>query len=252
MTAVSAVLLGGLLGFAWWWRRGRYGPRSPDRYRRVRVGAVAAGLFLIALGTAWRVEAAIESTRPCSPPNEPRTTPPRGVDPALVAEKALTWPETGLGMLYARADSAPVCWSRTAGFYVAVHANAIGGAHATNVGDIVLSPRFDLTREELRTLAGHEARHRPQWAIATVVAGPLAFPIAYGIDDFFFPASRNHFERMAGLESGFYPRTGTGPVLGPAQITVLVVLGVAGVVTFVVLWRRRHFARLSRRPPPDQ
>lgn len=246
MTAISAVLLGGLLGFAWWWRRGRYGPRSPGRYRRVRIGAVAAGVFLIGLGTAWRVAEAIALTSPCSSPNEARTTPPRGFDAALVAEKALTWPETGLGMLYARADRAPFCWSRTASFYVAVHANAIGGANATNVGDIVLSPRFDLTREQLRTLAGHEARHRPQWAVATVIAGPLAFPVVYAIDNFFFPGSRNHFERMAGLESGFYPRTGTGPVLGPAQIVVLVLLG-AGLVTLVV--RRRRIA--NRQPPPD-
>lgn len=247
MTALSAVLLGGLLGFAWWWRRGRYGPRSPDRYRRVRFGAIAAGLLLIALGTTWRVAAAIESTTPCSPPGEVRTTPPRGLDAALVAEKALTWPETGLGMLYARADRAPVCWSRTAGFYVAVHADAIGGAHATNVGDIVLSPRFDFTREQLRTLAGHEARHRPQWAVATVLAGPLAFPVVYAIDNFFFPGSRNHFERMAGLESGFYPRTGIGPVLGPAQIIVLVLL-VAGTAAWLIVWRRRIS---SRQPPPD-
>jgi hypothetical protein len=128
-----------------------------------------------------------------------------------------------------------------------VHADAIGGAHATNVGDIVLSPRFDFTREQLRTLAGHEARHRPQWAVATVLAGPLAFPVVYAIDNFFFPGSRNHFERMAGLESGFYPRTGTGPVLGPAQIIVLVLL-VAGTAAWLIVWRRRIS---SRQPPPD-
>ena len=253
MTALSAILLGGLLGCAWWWRRGRYGPRAPDRFHRLRVGAVAAGLALLALGIAWRLTAAVTSVSPCSPPNVARTTTPRAFDAELVAERSLTWPETGLGMLYARADRAHVCWSRTAGFYVALHADAIGGAHATNVGDIVLSPRFDMTREQLTTLAGHEARHRPQWAIATVIAGPLAFPVAYGIDNFFFPASRNHFERMAGLESGFYPRTGTGPVLGPAQITVLVLLGIAGVALTVIMVRSRRDRRsvLSRQPPPD-
>ena len=71
-----------------------------------------------------------------------------------------------------------------------------------NMGDVVLTPGFDISREELMTLAGHEARHRPQWALATAIGGPLAFPVAYAIDDFFFPGSRNHFERQAGLESG--------------------------------------------------
>jgi hypothetical protein len=209
-------------------------------------------LALIAIGTTWRFVAAIQSTSPCSAPSGAASTAGRDLDPPLLTEKVLTWPETGLGMLYSRVDHAPVCWSRSAGYYVAVRADQVAGENATNMGDIVLSPRFDFTPEQMRALAGHEARHRPQWAVATIIAGPLAFPIAYGIDDFFFPASRNHFERMAGLESGFYPRTGTGPILGPAQITGLVVLGVAAVAATLILWRRRHAgAWLSRRPPPD-
>jgi hypothetical protein len=54
-----------------------------------------------------------------------------------------------------------------------------------------------------------------QWAVLTVIGGPLAFPVAYGIDDFFFPGSRNHFERLAGLEQGGYAHVGTGPVQVP-------------------------------------
>jgi hypothetical protein len=209
----------------------------------VGVGAVVAGLVLIAVGTTWRVTAAVQSVPPCSPPDSRQTTAYRDLDAPLLAEKALTWPETGLGMLYSRVDRAHVCFSRSAGFYVSVHADQIAGAHATNVGDIVLSPRLTLTRQEMRALAGHEARHRPQWAVATVIAGPLAFPIAYAIDNFFFPGSRNHFERQAGLESGLYPRSGAGPVLGPAQITVLVAL--AGVGAFLAIRRRRRSATLT-------
>jgi hypothetical protein len=71
----------------------------------------------------------------------------------------------------------------------------------------------------------------------------------YGIDNFFFPGSRNHFERMAGLEAGLYPRTGTGPILGPAQIAVLVILPVAGLVIWLTIRRRRA---VSRQPRSDQ
>ena len=111
------------------------------------------------------------------------------------------------------------------------------------LGDVVLSPRFNnVSGERLSALANHEARHRVQWAVATAIGGPLAFPVAYAIDDFFFPGPRNHFERLAGLEEGGYSHEGTGPVLGPAQLTAL---GVLGAIIIVALLRARH-RRASR------
>jgi hypothetical protein len=81
--------------------------------------------------------------------------------------------------------------------------------------------------------------HRTQWAVGTASGGPLAFPIVYGITNFFFPGARNPFEKMAGLENGFYTPSGTGPVLGPAQLAVLSALGVVIVVVpLVVVYRR--------------
>jgi hypothetical protein len=78
-----------------------------------------------------------------------------------------------------------------------------------------------------------------QWAIGTVIAGPLALPVAYAVDEFFFPGSRNHFERWAGLDTGGYSKSGTGPVLGPAQIAVLSALAVIVVLApFAVRYRR--------------
>jgi hypothetical protein len=97
----------------------------------------------------------------------------------------------------------------------------------------------------LKTLIGHEARHRAQWAVLTVIGGPFAFPVAYAIDDFFFPGSRNHFERQAGLESGGYSHEGTGPVLGPAQLATLGVL--AGIIVAALLAARHR--RASTRSP---
>ena len=118
-----------------------------------------------------------------------------------------------------------------------------------NVGDILLTPGFKMSKAELRTLIGHEAQHRAQWAVLTVIGGPLAFPVAYGIDDFFFPGSRNHFERLAGLDAGGYaPHMGTGPVLGPAQFAVLGALAAIIVVALVGARHRRASARSRSRP----
>ena len=166
---------------------------------------------------------------------------------SLLAQKVATWPETGIGLLYARATGAHVCRSLVADYDVAVHARYFGGVRAMNMGDVVLTPGFDISREELMTLAGHEARHRPQWALATAIGGPLAFPVAYAIDDFFFPGSRNHFERQAGLESGGYQASGTGPVLGPAQLAVIAALAATVIFTLLAAWRRRVLMRSRSR-----
>ena len=115
-----------------------------------------------------------------------------------------------------------------------------------NVGDILLTPGFKMSKAELRTLIGHEARHRAQWAVLTVIGGPRAFPVAYGIDDFFFPGSRNHFERLAGLDAGRYAHVGTGPVLGPAQFAVLGALAAIIVVALVGARHRACFGEISQ------
>jgi hypothetical protein len=111
----------------------------------------------------------------------------RHLDAALLGEKIATWPETGLAMLYARAIGAPECRSRATDYYVAIHANDITGGRAVNMGDIVVSPLYDISNEEMIALAGHEARHRSQWVMATVIGGPFAFPVAYAVDDFSSP-----------------------------------------------------------------
>lgn len=251
---MCAILLGGLLGLSWWWWRRRPGRQPRARFRRVRVALVVAGLLTLAVGGVWRLSVAKHSIPACAPPSGGVTaTGHHSVRFALLAEQTATWPETGLGLLYADAVGAHVCLSGTADYYVAVP-GAIAGARATNVGDIVLSPGFNINREELTALANHEARHRSQWAVATVIAGPLAFPLAYAVDDFFFPGSRNHFERLAGLETGGYSHSSTGPVLGPAQIATLVLLGVivAGLLFRAVRRRRRASSRdaVSNRDSP--
>jgi hypothetical protein len=66
-------------------------------------------------------------------------------------------------------------------------------------------PNISQARAEEEELGYHESRHVDQWAVANLLAGPLAFPAAYFLDEALFPASRNHFERDAGLSRGGYP-----------------------------------------------
>ena len=236
LVACSAVLLAGILGLAWWFWRCRRGREPPvARLRRTRAVLVALGLLVIALGATWRLVIVVKPVPECSPPGGPLPASPLSAQ--VVAEKAATWAETGIGILYSQATGAHMCFVRLENYYVALNANHIAGAQAVTVGDVVLKPELDMPRDDLKGLVGHEARHRTQWAVGTAIGGPLAFPVAYAVDDFFFPGPRNHFERLAGLEAGGYGQTSTGPVLGPAQFAVL---GLLAAIMVVALFGARH------------
>lgn len=243
LEALGMVLLFGILGLAWWWQRHRPGCEPTTRLRRVRDTLVLAGLVIIAVGAVVRLVTAFQPPPDCSPPRGVQAARNGRFDIALVAQEAATWPETGLGLLYARTRDAHVCLSRSAYYYVAPHADNIAGTRAMTLGDIVLTPGFNISREQRRMLVGHEARHRAQWAVGTAIGGPFAFPVAYGIVDFFFPGSRNLFERQAGLGSGGYRHSGTGPVLGPAQLATL---GVLAVIIVVAMLATRHLRATAR------
>jgi hypothetical protein len=242
--ASGAFLLGGMLGVVWWAWRNRPGRNPVTRLRRVRGVLAAVGLIVVAVGVVWRADTAVRPAPDCFPSGSSLPAASHGsLDVSLLAEKVATWSVTGLGLLYAQADDAPVCWSPREDYYLAVHSANPAGARWMSLGDIVLTPGFDLPRESLLELIGHEARHRTQWAVAIAVAGPLAFPVAYAVDDFFFPGPRNHFERLAGLEAGGYEHEGTGPVLGPAQVAVLAAVAAIIVFSLVAMLRRRAWAR---------
>ncbi|MEZ0492276.1 hypothetical protein AB2L28_08490 [Kineococcus sp. TBRC 1896] len=245
------VLLTGVVGALWWWSRGRH---APLRSAPVRVAqGVAAGLAvgLVLVGTTWRSVTDLGDAPVCSaPPGEEweSTADVGALTPSVLAQKVATWPETGLAMLYADARGLSVCRYAAADYYVGVVPVAVAGKRTTNFGDMVVSPRFPTVPAEAAALARHESRHRPQWAVATVLAGPAAFPLAYGVDDFFFPGARNHFERLAGLAEGGYEPEGTGPVLGAPQVVVLAALG-AAVTAFAVRRARRRRRRRRRADP---
>jgi hypothetical protein len=245
--ACVAALLAGLLGLGCWlWLRRPGRQPSVTRWCRARAALVALGLLVIAVGAAWRLVIAIKPVPECSPPGGP--LPPTPVTAQVVAEKAATWPVTGIGILYSQATGAHVCFSRAQNYYVALNANHIAGARAVALGDVVLKPGLDMPRNDLKGLVEHEAAHRTQWAVGTAAGGPLAFPVVYGLTNFFFPGARNPFEKLAGLEAGFYTPSGAGPVLGPAQIAVLSGVGAVIVATpFAVRRRRATAKRRSKR-----
>lgn len=219
--------------------------------RRLRIGLVALGVAVLVFGTGWRTKVAMDAVHACRlPAGAAPSAPTRHLDVSLVAEKAATWPVSGVLMFYSQEVSARTCLYRPADYYVSVHAAHFHGPRVMNVGDVVLSPPFPTTPENASAVAGHEAKHRTQWAVVSVIAGPFAFPVVYGADDLFFPGARNHFERMAGLEAGEYTKTGTGPVFGPVQIGVL--LAVALLVALTVYLRRRGTARGRWSPRPSR
>ncbi|GAA0322539.1 hypothetical protein [Kineococcus aurantiacus] len=241
------LLVAGVLGAAYWWLRGRHAPvrRAPVRVAQGVVAGLAVGLILV--GTTWRSLTDLGDAPVCAaPPGEDwgSTDEVAPLTASVAAQKVATWPETGLAMLYADARGLTVCRYAAADYYVGVVAEAVAGKRTVNFGDMVVSPRFPTLPADAAALAAHESRHRPQWAVATLLGGPAAFPVAYGVDDFFFPGARNHFERLAGLSSGGYAWEGAGPVLGARQVLALVL--VAGGATGLVVrhrYRRRERVR---------
>lgn len=239
--ACSWVLLAGVLGLAWWgWRhRPGHAPR-PVPLRRTRRVLVGLGLFIIAVGTVWQLVTVLRPVPECVSPGP---LPTNSLNAWVIAQKVATWPATGLGVLYSQVTGAHLCLSRVENYYVAVNEQHIAGARAVALGNIVLKPDIYIPPQNMLDLVEHEAGHRAQWAVGTVLAGPVAFPVAYGVVNFFFPDERNPFERMAGLETGGYTSYVSGPVFGPAQIAVLSALAAGVLALFVIRFRRRSGPR---------
>lgn len=248
----GAVLVGGLVGLIWWLRGRRRGPlrRPRPQVRRIQMAAVVVILLLVGVGIVWRSKVAFDTVATCrAPSGEETISPHRQTNGVIVAEKVVTWPETGIGLLYGNAAHASLCWYQPADYYVDFHSGRFAGARIMNVGDVTLAPPFNTAVHSGDAVADHEARHRSQWAVVTALGGPLAFPVLYGVDDFFFPGPRNHFERLAGLESGGYTHAGIAPVIGWPQVVVLVAIAaLIAVLVYRRLRRRRRFplARAQR------
>lgn len=254
MAIVTALfLLGGAIGVAVWTMvhgHRRHLPLNPTIGRPTAIAALSVVLAGSLAASAPR----LADVPACPPPPDSTSLQrdtvnaitPDGVD---TAERIATAAPTGLGLLLARVLGADVCFLRSEHLYVATIEGGQRGSRGFILGNIFLSrPRPQDNSFVVLALYHHEARHRQHWAWGTVIGGPLAFPIAYTVDDLLFPGAQNHFERLADVRSGHY--TLTDPV--HPRLGLRTLLGVAVVVGLLegaaLVHRRRQRACLPLLP----
>jgi hypothetical protein len=186
-------------------------PWCRRRLRLLRGLSFAYLMFCLALASVRLVAvfAGVPSCRPTARATPAETvafeTPAR-VSPDAMLRSVADWVPTGAGYVYSWAVGAEVCRLQPAGLVRAGVADEYDGLRrAFTVGQVVvMSPRSHWGVDRTLSFANHEAAHARQWAVLTFVAGPLAFPVLYGIAETFLPGRHNPFERMAGLEAGGY------------------------------------------------
>ncbi len=234
-----AAALGGILGIGGYLVMRRRGTLA--RHPRIKAIAAGAGSLVLIVGLVARGTAAVVPVASCQVTDLNLTAEPTAAPTTTTLENVATAAPTGLALIYAAASGATMCTAQTGelvaardqGFVATVGKGAI-------IGEVFLS--WNLPEDQDPALAAHENRHVAQWTVSTVIGGPLAFPVAYSVADFFFPGGRNPFERDAGLAAGQYdPNTPFAPVLGTPQIAVLLLLaaGIAVLIGRKWLLRRR-------------
>ncbi len=251
LCVLGATLAFGLIGLlvsAWRVRRARSsGPQQrlascPDcrrRHGRAVVGVTALVGVVIA-GTAMAVSQQMSAPALPSCASE---LPDPGTDDAgdpfaqavggmwKHTRRVLTAPVTGLTRHFVGDGGGGMC---DGGSMMLASMPAGGSGSSLAVGSVVLTDSgSSLRRGAPSKLARHESRHVSQWAALTVVGGPAAMPVLYVVDDAFFPESRNHFERAAGLWAGGYEQPESfGPNVDWPKA------GLLGLVLWGLGWRR--------------
>lgn len=231
-------LIGLIWSLPWFRRRRRHRSRTCAtcaRHHRMATVALTCLTVLLVVGGLTRIHAGTSDHIRChshiTDEGEVRPEPPLPVAPHPVrgaVRSVLVAPSSGLALLGGRAAGMSTC--STATLLVVFWAPPRSSGGGTVVGDVFVSwipaptpgntagygiaretgsvrygPNISRHRGEEAALVRHESRHIDQWALGSIVAGPLSFPVAYVVDGAFFPASRNHFERAAGLAGGGYP-----------------------------------------------
>ncbi len=248
LAAVAARLICfGLVGL-WWSRPGARRRRALCRERcalcrrsqrrsRAALFLVAGVLALLAVvpvatGQLWRTDRCLDA------PSLHEAA--RGPLRYLV-----TAPASGAALAYINLLGADVCTSPDDMLVANMRGGPIPRAGVA-VGDVYITRLYEVPDVySVATLSHHEAVHSWQWAVASFIAGPTAFPTAYGATEVVLPGSQNPFERGAGLANGGYDVPDNVEVLWLGIIAWLV----AGGVWVVVRYRRRnkHDASCPRR-----
>lgn len=152
----------------------------------------------------------------------------------------MTWPVSGLLIAYADVSGANLCYFPIQEFYLVRFEHWPLPRRAIFVGNVFMARELDVYDiDGGLKLSSHEVQHRKQWAFGTLIGGPFAFPVAYTIDDFFFPGSLNHFERAAGLKAGGYEEE-SSPRLRLTELALFGLAAAAAGVAAVNLWNRRQ------------
>jgi hypothetical protein len=206
------------------------------RHRHVRAAFTAVvTAFVIAGSGMWLHQKTTSADLPtCGADwetlmSQGSTGSPHGVVPGLWhrARGVITAPITGMAHQYADTRGGGLC---AAGSMTVAFLPSAASDSGLTVGDMFLT---GLTSDVAHTIAVHESRHVTQWAALTLLGGPLAMPVLYGVDEAFFPSARNHFERAAGLEDGGYREPSDfAPQLAWRKV------GVIALVVVILTWRR--------------
>lgn len=272
----------GLLGAVWLLpsvrrRRARRaaGCRRCGRNARVAAVVIPAGALLLVAGAVVRTQAAVFPLVPCSahlltsgavvPEPIPRLSVPPTWD---VARRVVLSGVSGLALAGGRLVGMDACQSSQPVVFWRPPRTSAGGSIvgetfvAWNVVDnggrpserhgfgimgeqtyLRFGPNITRGPEENAALAVHESRHVDQAAVLTTIGGPVVMPLLYTVDDAFYPAARNHFERAAGLDAGGYS---TSPGTEPDPQWA-VVGGIVALLAFVLRTRIRLLSRMLAR-----
>ncbi|HEV2778633.1 MAG TPA: hypothetical protein VGX25_04460 [Actinophytocola sp.] len=225
---VGCVLCGGLLGLALGIAGAVRGTRPPRR----RVLLVVAGVVAQLMCAGYFVVATV-SAGPATCPTAARTD--SSGDPWHGVRTAINAPVSGAAMLYSTVVGGQPC--RVANEGITVTAVPSGYARGGTIyGTIFLTDRTSKKASaRIARLSEHEARHASQWAVATLLAGPITFPALYATDESLFPGAHNHFEQQAGLADGGY----AVPPDDPPAVGRLLFLVVGLVTGYLIAARRR-------------
>ncbi|MBK6562279.1 hypothetical protein [Candidatus Amarobacter glycogenicus] len=215
------------------------------RLQHVGKGAVAVGSAALFVGAIVRGATAMTGVDRCEPPPEIKNYAAEQAAEAAISigrlDQVMTWSVSGIAIFYGRLAGADICYFEAHKYYLSTFDRWPLSRGSVFVGNVLLSKRLDdRSVDRILELSSHEVAHREQWSWATVIGGPLAFPVGYTVDNFFFPDAANHFERAAGLDEGGYDTDRTSPRLGWGEVAALAV-SLAGIeIASLAVRRERH------------